>query len=365
MRIASIPHRFWGAVITATGVALSVIHLVHLTREEPSIALLIGVLVPLGISLLLVLPLGVALLTSSMGISTPKKRLILDLGPWLAGWMVFGILWMLVAGTGTIVYEMAEDATLSHTPYLLAIFATYGTVPGLVTGYFYGQAIEERQTAADREKQLAVFSRILRHNFRNKMNVLLGEAQQIVATGSPSMTQHAEQILEAGNQLMTTVENERFLVEIVVNPVPPVTHDLSAIVDTAADAVHSAQPHAVIDVEHGTTVHVSAHPEIARAFEELLENAIIYDGSGTPRVEITTSLTEDVADVVILDTGPGIPTVETETLRDDVSVSSLDHGSGLGLRIAYRLIEESNGRLLFDSNRDDGTSVTVELPISE
>lgn len=365
MRVTATPNRFWGAVITATGVGLSAIHIVHLTREEASIALLIGVLVPLGVSLFLVLPLGVALLTSSMGISTPKKRLIQDLGPWLAGWMVFGILWMVAAGTGTIVYEMAENATLSHTSYLLAIFATYGTVPGLMTGYFYGQAVDERRIAADREEQLAVFSRILRHNFRNSMNVLLGQAEQILAKGHPEDRSHAEQILATGNRLTTTVENERFLVETVVNPASPVTHDISSIVETAVDAVQSAHPHAVIDVEHGTSVQVSAHPEISRAITELLENAILYDDSGPPRVDVTTSRVQDVVEVVVSDTGPGIPAVEIEALRDDVPVGSLNHGSGLGLRITDRLIEKSNGRLLFESVTDDGTTVTIELPIDE
>lgn len=364
MHLTDIPHRFWGAVVTATGVGLTALHLVHLTREEVSVALLIGVLLPLAISLLLVVPLGLALLSSSMGVPTPKKRLVRDLGPWLAGWMIFGILWMVVAGTGTIVYQFAEGVTMSHGPYLLAIFATYGTVPGLVTGYFYGCAVAERRTAADREKQLAVFSRILRHNFRNQMNVLLGETQQILAKGPPTVTPHAEQILQAGNRLMTTVENERFLVETVVNPSTPVSHDLSSVVDAAVESVQSAHPDAVIDLDNGTGGRISSHPQIDRAIQELLENAILYDDSGTPRITVATSRVDDSAQLVIRDTGPGIPAVETETLRDDVPVGSLNHGSGLGLRIADRLVEESNGRLLFDTT-EDGTTVTIELPLEE
>lgn len=364
MRIAAIPHHFWGAIVTSIGLGLSVIHIVHLTREEPSIALLIGVLLPLGISLLLVLPLGVALLSSSMGVSTPKKRLIMDLGPWLAGWMVFGILWMVVAGIGTIVYELAEDAALSHEPYLLAIFATYGTVPGLMTGYFYGQAVEERQTAADREKQLAVFSRILRHNFRNKMNVLLGEADQIVEKGTPEVRPHAERILEAGNRLMTTVENERFLVEMVVNPTERVRQNLNTVVDSAVENVHVAHPDSSIEVEYDADDPVLGHPEITRAFEELIENAILYNGS-VASVEVTSHRSGDTVEIAITDTGPGIPPVEIETLREDVDVGSLNHGSGLGLRIADRLIDESDGSLRFDADTEVGTTVTVELPIAK
>lgn len=364
-RLPTVPNHIWGAIVTANGVGLTAVHIVHLTREELSIALLIGVLVPLIISVLVILPLGLVLLANSMGVETPRYRAIRDLGPWLAGWMVFGIVWMTVAGTGTILYETAENATLSHESYLLAIFATYGSLPGLITGYYYGRTVEEMKTAADREKQLAVFSRILRHNFRNSMNVLLGETEQVLEKGGPSVAPHAEQILDSGNRLMTTVENERFLVETVVDPSEPVEHRLHAVVDGAIQTVRADHPDAEIETHFESLGRVNAHPQIERALVELLDNAVEYDESEPMRVDVRAHEGEDETMLIITDSGPGIPMVETDTLRDDVAVESLHHGSGLGLRIADRLVDQSNGSLQFSSGSEEGTTVRITLPAAK
>ncbi len=112
------------------------------------------------------------------------------------------------------------------------------------------------------------------------------------------------------------------------------------------------------------TVHAD-QGALARAFENLIENAIKYTKSdGT--VEVTLSGKGKSALIQILDTGIGIspddlPHVMEPFYRADAARTSMD-GSGLGLSIVAETIEAHGGRVSIESKLEVGTTVNVTLP---
>jgi len=102
--------------------------------------------------------------------------------------------------------------------------------------------------------------------------------------------------------------------------------------------------------------------QINQVFMNLLTNAVqaIED---TGSITITTRQEEAWAVVEIADTGHGIEPEQIERLFDP-GFTTKGVGVGLGLAIAYRIIEEHDGSLDLASEVGKGTTFTIRLPLA-
>jgi heavy metal sensor kinase len=99
----------------------------------------------------------------------------------------------------------------------------------------------------------------------------------------------------------------------------------------------------------------------------LLDNAIKYTPAGG-RVSVRDISSNGSAEIVVSDTGIGIPTehlphVFERFYRVDPA-RGMEGGTGLGLSICRSITEAHQGRLLVESEVGRGTSVTLSLPAS-
>jgi PAS domain S-box-containing protein len=118
-----------GVAMIGLGTVLAAIHGYHLVREVGVVGTVIGSVVPLVLSLILV-GAGLAVVRARWEWSTTSK---------LVAWLAVGMLWNTAVGIGAVIYEIVGGATLTHPQFLVPIFATYGSVPGLVTGWYDAQ----------------------------------------------------------------------------------------------------------------------------------------------------------------------------------------------------------------------------------
>ena len=110
--------------------------------------------------------------------------------------------------------------------------------------------------------------------------------------------------------------------------------------------------------------------ELLRVFENLIENALKYAGSGK-RVDITLSAdsTRNEARVLIRDYGPGIapehlPRLTERFYRVDVADSRAQGGTGLGLALVKHILNRHGGRLTIESVYGEGASFTAVMPLA-
>ena len=102
----------------------------------------------------------------------------------------------------------------------------------------------------------------------------------------------------------------------------------------------------------------------------LTSNAIHYTPIGG-EVYLSLSKTEDVARIVVRDTGPGIPSSDLPHIFDRFyrgeksRTRSKSSGFGLGLSIAYFIVESHGGRIEVDSHEGKGTIFAVFLPTAD
>ena len=110
-----------------------------------------------------------------------------------------------------------------------------------------------------------------------------------------------------------------------------------------------------------------ATPELTRALNNLVDNALRYAG------EATLSLVEDDNDMVsveVLDRGPGVPDTFIDHMSDpftrlEESRSRDTGGAGLGLAIAKGLIEQVGGGLSLGNRQGGGFRALVTLRRSQ
>ena len=113
--------------------------------------------------------------------------------------------------------------------------------------------------------------------------------------------------------------------------------------------------------------------QLIQVFHNLVENAIKYGGAGG-EVRIEERLlagapwiTGPVLELRVIDRGEGIDPVHLPRLterfyRVDTHRSREMGGTGLGLAIVKHIVNRHRGRLLLESARGEGATVTVQLP---
>ena len=101
--------------------------------------------------------------------------------------------------------------------------------------------------------------------------------------------------------------------------------------------------------------------------ENLLSNAIKYTPEGG-KVTLSASIGGKTAQILVSDTGIGIPKAEIKNIfksffRASNAVNSQEMGSGLGLMLTRQLVEKLGGKLTFVSEEGKGTTFHVVLPL--
>ena len=107
----------------------------------------------------------------------------------------------------------------------------------------------------------------------------------------------------------------------------------------------------------------AVHDHLARAIENLVDNAIKYGGDAT----ITLATDPDWAIVSVEDNGPGIPASQFARVmhpfeRSDAARSGRHPGMGLGLSIARNVAEAHGGRLELANRSGGGLRATLTFP---
>lgn len=212
--------------------------------------------------------------------------------------------------------------------------------------------------ARRRERYFRVVARVLRHNLRNELNVLLSHADRIRAESPDGSVaaETAERIASVVDDLAALSEDAHDLARVVEGGerVSRATVDLAALGRSAAAAAGGP-----VETDLPDRLDSVADPRIDRAVAEVVENALEHAPDGGPRIEAVED--GDWVGLRVVDDGPGIPETERAVIAGEREITQTDHASGLGLWLARWLVEDAGGRLEFESP-ESGTSVALWFP---
>lgn len=226
--------------------------------------------------------------------------------------------------------------------------------------------IEDISEYRARERRLRLLSRIIRHNLRNKTNVLLGYTTKVrSAVQDETVQEELETIVDITNEVGTLSDSVHQLEQIAE---PDATErrvvDLPTVAKTCVEESRTEYPNAEIALERDGPIRISADEGLTYALMHAIENAIVHNDQTPPRVTVTVAEAAEGtrAIVTVTDNGPTIPPEEIDVLAESVETTSTYHGSGVGLWVIQWCVDSLGGTLSFAENEPRGNVVTISLP---
>lgn len=233
-------------------------------------------------------------------------------------------------------------------------------------------------TALRRGEQMrADFVANVSHELRTPLTSLVGfiETLRGPARGDTEAQDRFLDLMETQSTRMTRIVNDLLSlsrIEMNEHTPPRDAVHLRQIIATVVDLLAPQAMAQDVTIEHDLDAlrdPVIGHPdELTVMFQNLIENAIKYGGSGS-KVYVRAAVAEGAASISVVDEGEGIPREHIPRLterfyRVDTARSRELGGTGLGLAIVKHIANRHRGELTIQSESGKGSTFTVTLPVA-
>ncbi len=224
-----------------------------------------------------------------------------------------------------------------------------------------------RRQLEHRTEQLEALNRVVRHDIRNEISVILGWGESLDDYLDEDGAEILERMLGAAERVVGLTETARDFVSVLGEEEGPDTEpvDLEPYLTGAVQTARQTYPQATFSI-HGDipAVSVIANELLSSVFRNVLNNAVQHNDKETPEIEVSVERTEDTAEVRFADNGPGIPDeVKHEVFgKGETGVDS--GGSGIGLYLVETITESYGGDTWIEDNEPTGAIVVVALPLA-
>jgi PAS domain S-box-containing protein len=233
-------------------------------------------------------------------------------------------------------------------------------VPGEAGGAFgiYSDITEQRRY----ERHSRVVHRVLRHNLRNDLSVILGLAESLADADDPSVGEAASTIADHAQRIASLREETRPLEQVLDGGRDVAPRSVGRLCRLAIEAEADGESPVTVEVADDLTA--LTIPQLQRAVESLVENARSHAGE-RPTVVVRGREVDGAVHVEVVDDGPGIPAEERGPVFEDRDITQLQHGSGVGLWLSRWTVEACGGHLEYERTDDGHTVVRLVLPGAE
>ncbi len=205
-----------------------------------------------------------------------------------------------------------------------------------------------------REQKLDVLSRVLRHNMRNRLNLIFGHASVLQDADDDTYRRAGEQIESAADELMALGEKARTAqTEVGFNPSEHNRTDLTELLQHLAVQFRREYPDATITLDLPPEMVVNTPKSYRLAVSELVENAVEHNPSENPTVWIRIENYETEVLTIIDDECPPIPENDRRAINEGKE-TPLVHSLGIGLWLANWVADTVGGELEL-SRREGGS----------
>jgi signal transduction histidine kinase len=238
--------------------------------------------------------------------------------------------------------------------------------------------LQEALTEAERANQLkSQFLASMSHELRTPLNAILNFNEMIALgmTGPVSETQKDLLLksLNSGNHLLNLINDVLDMSKIQADMLTLFVEDgirLEVEIDSALSTIKSLLEHKpdvklVTDIDANLPAIRGDRRRIRQVVLNLLSNAIKFTDEGT--VTLGAKVKDDVIQIAVFDTGPGIPEDKLEVIFQPFVQTStgIRHqgGSGLGLAISRNFAELHGGKLWGESEFGNGAQFFFEVPL--
>jgi signal transduction histidine kinase len=229
--------------------------------------------------------------------------------------------------------------------------------------------------AASRHK--SDFLSTMSHELRTPLNAIIGFSEvlheQMFGELNERQLAYIEDVLEAGRHLLSLINDVLDLAKIEAGKMELELSEV-ALPELLRSAVsmHSERAN-----RGGVELSLLTEPDeftitaderrVRQIVFNLLSNAVKFTPADG-RVDVSARLDDGEVEIAVVDTGPGIPAEDLETIFEEFEQTTdgkKAEGTGLGLPLARKLVELHGGRLWVDSEVGRGSTFHFTLPVQE
>lgn len=202
----------------------------------------------------------------------------------------------------------------------------------------------------ERQQRLSVLNRVLRHNLRNKLNVIQVYADQL-RTEADARDEPIDAIERAAADLLEISEQTRqFSSVIAATETTLHTIDLVEVLNDALAGLRTGSDGSDVTLTAPETARIKAHEMLSPALIDLIAMA----DSDRPDLDITVSVTDSGVVVDLVDRAGAIEWDDLKIISREVE-TPLEHLQSLELWLVRWAIEASHGELAVDFDADRPT----------
>jgi signal transduction histidine kinase len=210
------------------------------------------------------------------------------------------------------------------------------------------------------------------HEMKNPLSVALGQCTLLRAgsESNPVIVERTDKVENSINQALKVAKNFLNFARAVGHDRVPI--DLNAIirqtVDLLAYEFRTRSVTVALDLQHLPLARVDAG-SMQQVLLNLLKNAqhaaSENKNEGNVSVRSFCNKEKNVIRVEVIDNGPGIPVeIQGRVFDPFFTTKTRDLGTGLGLPLSKRIVEEHSGTLSFESTPGNGTTFAIELNVT-
>jgi PAS domain S-box-containing protein len=234
----------------------------------------------------------------------------------------------------------------------------------------YAESVDRRNATADAQAAQADIMALLAHDIRGPLNTVIGFAELTAesAEGSSEVQEYTRLIIAAANRVVELTNEVIVAAQLERNEYKPAIErfDLISLLESVVRLLPGGDR---VKFDFGDE-RIELESDLAgvrHIVGNLAGNALKYSDISAP-VLITVRCDDDIVSVEFRDRGIGIPADEVHAVferfaRASNAKQSKIRGTGLGLYFVKQLVERNNGTIVLDSRQNEGTVVTVRLPL--
>lgn len=227
------------------------------------------------------------------------------------------------------------------------------------------QIERNRRQLRQQNEHLAVLNRMVSHDIRNDLQVVLGHLDLVAEHVATEGDEHVETIRESALHGVELTEAARELVDAAEDDSSHEPVDLAELIDEQLEELRPICPDTEFVVEGSlpeTTV--IADDMLEAVLRNLLTNAANHAGDA-PTVTVSCVEQDDDVLVRVADDGPGVPDEEKDEIFAKHAVGDDSDGTGIGLYLVDTIVEQYGGEARVEDNEPSGAAFVVRLPAEQ
>lgn len=230
-------------------------------------------------------------------------------------------------------------------------------------------ARKRRETRLERQnEQLRVLNRIVRHDIRNDMAVVIGWGGELAEHVDSEGREMLDLVVDTSQHVVDLTRTVRDFVDAIGTGDDPELEpvDLASIVRDELEKRASTYPSAEFTVRGSLPrVDVTANELLSSVFRNLLNNAVQHNDGDVPHVAVSAEERPDSVVVSVADDGPGVPEERRDAIFGRGEQGLDDPAAGVGLSLVDTLVDGYGGAVWVEDNVPEGSVFVVRLPKAE